>query len=157
MCVRHWLSDAPYNRHDFHGNRSTVDEAVAGALKLVAEKEAADPHWFVKRAEAAYDAPPIVRTEKPNVSLKLTSRAVIEPEQHPLGFANRNLDATAAIVLSTDSWLSNLTSHSEDMRSRIIVELGNEIRRSGHVDAEFCMRLYNSLRPTALSKYPPRQ
>jgi hypothetical protein len=83
MRVRHWPSDAQYNRTDIRGSRSTVDEAVADALKLVAERDAADPSWFVKRTERLLDAPPIARTEKPNVN-EVQSRAGIEQEPHPL-------------------------------------------------------------------------
>jgi len=49
--VRHWLSDEPWNRHDVRGSRLTVDAAVANAFRLVAEQEAMEPGWFVRRAE----------------------------------------------------------------------------------------------------------
>src|SRR5258708_22025851 len=128
MCVRHWLSDEPWNRWDLRGSRVTVDAAVGGALKLVAEKDAADPQWFAGRAEAAYDAPQIARTEKPTVT-EVPSRAVIEPkpEPHSLSLANADLAARAALLLRTDGWLSRLAEHSEEMRSRIIDALGEEV------------------------------
>lgn len=56
--VKHWLSDAPWNRHDIRGSRATVDSAVVSALKLVADLDAADPAWFVRRTEKLFDAPP---------------------------------------------------------------------------------------------------
>jgi hypothetical protein len=58
--VKHWMSDAPWNRHDVRGSRTTVDSAVAKAPKLVADLDAADPDWFVRRTEKLLNAPPTV-------------------------------------------------------------------------------------------------
>src|SRR5438132_7734394 len=49
--VRHWLSDAPYNRVDVRSSRVSVDSAVADIYRLVAERDTAEPGWFVRLTE----------------------------------------------------------------------------------------------------------
>lgn len=55
--VQGWLEKRPYNGHDIRGNVETVAAAVADVFRLLAEKDAAEPDWFVKRAEKLFDAP----------------------------------------------------------------------------------------------------
>jgi hypothetical protein len=167
--VQHWLSDAPYNRHDLRGSRSTVDAAVASALKLVADLDAADPDWFVRRTERLFDAPPSALT-KPTAaheSLQTAERVRTnpvpsgaqpdEPTLNPIERASADLAARAALILRTDSWLSRLAEHSPEMRTRILAALGEELLRTGFVNGDFATRLYNDSRPKALSQFPPRQ
>src|SRR5437762_1085067 len=59
--VRHWLSDAPYNRHDVRSNRETVDAAVADVYRLVAMRDEAQPGWYVRLAEKRWDAPALAQ------------------------------------------------------------------------------------------------
>ena len=163
--VRHWLSDEPWNRHDIRGSRATVDAAVASALKLVADLDAADPDWFARRAEQLLDAPPTVA--KPVVPsqaiqakdpVETTSiPANTEPELNPVVRASAELAARAALVLRTDSWLSRLAEHSPEMRTRILGSLSGELLRAGFVNGDFATRLYNENRPRSLSQFPPRQ
>jgi hypothetical protein len=162
--VKHWLSDAPYNRHNLRGNRITVDEAVADALKLVAERDAAEPDWFVRRAERLLDAPPTVAKPEPQPIAEGPSRTTPVPAKqtepsasNPITRAGADLAASAALLLTTDGWLSRLAEHSPDMRTKILAALSDELLRTGFVSGDFCARLYNESRPRALSQFPPRQ
>lgn len=68
-----------------------------------------------------------------------------------------DLAARAALVLKTDGWLTRLAEHSFDMHTRIIAGLSDELLRSRFVSGDFCTRLYNTLRPKAVSAYPERK
>lgn len=153
--VKHWLSDAPYNRHDLRGSRATVDAAVADALRVVAERDSEDPKWFTKRAERLLDSPPTGKGQNSTVDAAAPPKA--EPERHPLASANTELDTRAALILKTDSWLSRLAEHSPEMRARIVAGLSDEILRIGFVSGDFATKLYNNLRPRCVSAYPERK
>jgi hypothetical protein len=164
--VQHWLSDAPYNRHDLRGNRTTVDAAVSNALKLVADLDSADPSWFVSRAEKLLDVPyaptkPTVVHESPSAERVKTSPVpssvqLDEPTLNPIERANIDLAARAALVLQTDSWLSRLAQHSTEMHTRIIAALSDEIIKVGYVSGDVAAKFYNDYRPRALSAFRPR-
>jgi hypothetical protein len=167
-CVRHWLSDEPWNRSDVRGSRATVDAAVADALRLVAERDAADPSWFVRRAEKPLDTQPtLTKPTAAHESLQTAERVRTnpvppgtqpdEPTLNPIERASADLAARAALVLKTDSWLSRLAQHSPDMRTKILASLSEELLRAGFVNGDFATRLYNDSRPKALSQFPPRQ
>jgi hypothetical protein len=161
--VRHWLSDEPWNRWDARGSRVTVDAAVGDALRLVAERDVAEPNWFVRRAEKILDAPPAIakpivssqatHPQKPVETLPVSDQP--EPVLNPVGSAD--MAARSALVLQTDSWLSRLAEHSPDMHTRILASLSDELLRVGFVSGDFCARLYNDSRPRALSQFRPRQ
>jgi len=124
-------------------------EWLSDLFAEVDRRYAADPDWFRR----AYENGTAFKAAAPVIA---PAQAKPEAQPHPLVAVNADLDARATLVLTSDSWLSNLAALSDNMRSRIIVELGNEIRRVGHVDAAFCARLYGALRPTGVAKYPPR-
>ena len=46
------------NLHDIRGNTETVANAIADVCRRVAERDASEPSWFVRRAERLLDAPP---------------------------------------------------------------------------------------------------
>jgi hypothetical protein len=155
--VRHWLSDAKYNHHDIRGNRTSVDEAATDALKLVAEKDAAEPGWYFRRVEMAYDSPP-VQAANP-VETPFSSTADVEPQAmllRPRPLPASDLDTRASLLLSLDPYLSKLGTYSDEMKSRILFAIAEELRRVGHADGLFLKGLYESLRPKALSQFPPR-
>jgi hypothetical protein len=162
--ARHWLSRAPY---DIRGNKEMLANAVADVYRLVAERDAAEPGWFVRRAERLLDAPPTptipivppepIQTWEPVELNRVPVNARTEPVLDPIARAAADLNACAALVLQTDSWLSRLAEHSPDMRTKIIASLSDELLRTGFVSGDFCARLYNDSRPRALSQFPPRQ
>jgi hypothetical protein len=54
--LKHWLSGnrRNYNGADIRGSFVTVEAAVKDALRLVAEKDAEQPGWFVRLTESRY-------------------------------------------------------------------------------------------------------
>ena len=128
-----------------------VNEWLADIFDEVDRRFAADENWF-RRAYAdgtafKADAPAVFPVAKPE-----------EPAPHPLAAINADLDSRAALILKTDAWLSRLAEHSDAMHNRIIVALGEEVRRTGgSVSAEFCTRLYNQSRPKEISAFPERK
>jgi hypothetical protein len=54
--LKHWLSGnrRHYNGADIRGSKVTVETAVKDALRLVAEKDAEQPGWFVRLTESRY-------------------------------------------------------------------------------------------------------
>jgi hypothetical protein len=52
-----WLSRQSYNRSDVHGSTETVAAAVDDVYRLLAERDAADAGWFVRRWEKDNPAP----------------------------------------------------------------------------------------------------
>jgi hypothetical protein len=163
--VRHWLSRAPYNLHDIRGSKETVANAVADVYRLVAERDAAEPSWFVRRAERLLDAPPAppvipsqpIQTEDPVQLNRAPMNVQPEPVMNPFERAVADLAARAALVLQTDSWLLRLSQHSPDMRTKIIGSLSDELLRAGFVSGDFCATLYNSSRPKNISAFPERK
>jgi hypothetical protein len=165
--VSGWLARQPYNRHDVRGNTETVANAVNDVYRLLAERDTADPGWFVRRAEKLFDSPvlPPVKTErapepeplKPAVSTDIRPVSEeSEPARSPISQAGVGLPARAAPILATDGWLTNLAEHSPEMRARIVAGLSDELLRTGVVRGDFAAKLYNELRPRAVGKYPPR-
>jgi hypothetical protein len=165
--ARHWLSRAPYNLHDIRGSKETVANAVADVYRLVAERDAAELGWFVRRAERLFDAPPTppvipsqpIQTEDPVQLNHAPMNVQPEPEavQDPIARAAANLNARAALVLKTDGWLLRLSQHSSEMHTKIIAALSEELYQTGSVSADFAAKLFNSLRPRALSEFPERR
>jgi hypothetical protein len=114
-------------------------EWTAEILAEVDRRYAADSGWF-RRAYADGTA---FKTEPVIAALASTPSAEAEP--HPLATANLDLDSRATLILKNDAWLSRLAEHNEEMRNRIIVALGDGVRRAGSVSAEFCARMYISV------------
>jgi len=160
--VKSWLERRPWNSHDLRGNVETVANAVADVFRLLAEKDAAEPGWFVRRAKEAFDATQLAEPKpKPIVSPAPASRPAPhtrepEPVHSPVVHPIMSPAERAQLVIQTDSWLSNLSTHSPDMHSRIVAALSDELMRCGVAGSDFCTRLYENLRPRAFSKYPPR-
>jgi hypothetical protein len=160
--VRHWLSDEPWNRHDLRGSRATVDEAVANALKLVAERDAAQPDWFTRRTEHLLNAPPRPPQIESVPSVKVPEPEATTPEPEPMKMdpiarVAADLAARAELLIKTDSWLGSLSLHSPEIHTRIIAALSSELLQRGFVSGDFAAKLYNDLRPRAVSAYPERR
>jgi hypothetical protein len=136
----------------------------------VDRRDLEDAEWFrrvletprqTKSVEVKPERPPVVSAEvKRAVPVEKRSAAVStesEPTLNPIERASADLAARAALVLRTDSWLSRLAEHSPDMRTRILAGLSEELLRAGFVNGDFAAKLYNDIRPRALSAFPPRQ
>jgi hypothetical protein len=113
-------------------------------------------------AKPLKDKPTAIPDSAPAVVTLPTASKVCgesEPEAalNPIARAGADLVSRAALVLQTDSWLSRLAQHSEEMRTRIVATLGDELLRVGFVSGDFCARTYNALRPRAVSAFPERK
>jgi len=110
----------------------------------VPEKYRTEPPTALPQAEPEAPNPAPMRTEP-------------EPRLGPVEQAGVDLATRAALVLATDSWLSRLSLHSDEMRNRIIAALSDELLKSGCVSGDFCTKLYNQTRPRAVSQFPERK
>jgi hypothetical protein len=111
-----------------------------------------EKYW---RTEPQADLP---QTENA-ASVRVPDATTQEPEQvmDPLARAGADLAARASLLLKTDSFLSRLTEHSPEMHSRVIAGLSAELLQSGFVSGDFAAKLYNDIRPRALSQFPERR
>jgi hypothetical protein len=124
--IRHWLSDEPWNRHDVRGSRLTVDAAVANAFRLVAEQEATEPGWFVRRAETLFDAPPAeTKLEAPSQTIQpvktkpIPTSAQPEPKNATVAGPVEKRDATASLQPEPEPTLSPVERAGMDIAQRV--------------------------------------
>jgi hypothetical protein len=81
-------------------------------------------------------------------SLTVNTNAALESW---LGERPQGGKGVVPLALQTDSWLSRLAEHSPDMRTKILAALSDELLRTGFVNGGFAAKLYNDLRPRALT------
>jgi len=95
----------------------------------------------------------------PTFALRSAPEVPVEPEppMTPIQAAGMDLAARAALIMATDGWLTKLSMHSPEIRTRIIAALRDELLKVGCVTGDFCAKLYNNSRPRALSQYPERK
>jgi hypothetical protein len=108
----------------------------------------------------AVEAEPFERVEpvqKPTFALQSAPVVPVAPEPTPIQAAGIDLASRAALILGTDGWLTKLSQHSDEMRTRILAALGDELLRAGAVSGDFAAKLYNASRPRAVSAYPERK
>jgi hypothetical protein len=165
--VQGWLAKEPYNRHDVRGNTDTVADAVADVYRLVTERDAADPGWFVRRTMKLLDEPtapaPTAQQTQPQMLAPMspTLAEVAEPkEPQPDGIQRAGIDLRqrATLLLSTDQWLTRLSTHSSETHEQIIGAIVSELLTAGHLDRVRAAEIYNRLRPRALNRtFPERK
>ncbi|SRR6266550_1851240 len=126
-------------------SRKKIFEQLKIAERM--EKPMPERYWTEPPA-----ASPAVEASKP-----APMNAEPEAALNPIARAGADLASRAALVLQTDSWLSRLSEHSEDMRNRIIASLSDELLRAGCVSGDFCARTYNSLRPKSVAAFQERR
>jgi len=160
--VRHWLSRAPYNLHDIRGNKETVANAVNDALRLVAERDAAEPGWFVRRAEKLLDAPsapskPPAAQSRQTAERARPSSAQPEPSLNATEQAGADSAQRVNLILQVDPHLRRLAGHSTAYDSAIRAAIADRLQTHGNCDGGFLAGLYNAVRPKNVGAFPPRQ
>jgi hypothetical protein len=155
--VKGWLEKRSYNRADLRGDVESVANAVAGAFQLLAERDAAAPGWFVKRAEKLFDDagldPAKPPAAEPSVDLAPDSTPA------PVRPATRTPDWPKQVdqILQIDAQhLGRLVAHSPALDSQIRGAISLQLQTHGHCDGVWLANLYNTLRPLALSAFPER-
>jgi len=136
------------------------DEMLGERLGWMRTNEPTTPAPSIPRIAPASGPPskvPAPVQEKPTFALRSTPEVPVRPEPSPIQAAGIDLAARAALVLQTDSWLTRLAEHSSDMRARLVQSLSDELLRAGCVSGDFCAKLFNSMRPRALSQFPERK
>jgi hypothetical protein len=107
------------------------------------------------------ERPAVVSTEAKRADSVEKRAATVSPEPEPMldpiARAAADLNARAALLIKTDSWLTLLSEHSPEMRARVVAGLSAELLQSGFISADVAAKLYNDLRPRALSAYPERR
>jgi len=131
----------------------TVSDAVNDVYRLLAERDSADPGWFVRRAEKLLDAPALlpVKTERgPEPEPPQASSAIpIKGEEAPPSPIERVGSDRAQLVemiLRTDSFLRSLSAVNFELNEKIRAALTAELLRVGHIAGTWAAALYNSLR-----------
>jgi len=146
-----WLARQPYNRHDVRGNTETVSNAVADVYRLLAERDTADPSWFVRRAKKLLEAPalPPVKVERAPEPETQASPANLQKEEEAMPSPTASADGLAQrveMILKTDSFLRSLSAVNFELNEKIRSALTTELLRVGHIAGTFAALLYNSLR-----------
>jgi hypothetical protein len=158
--ARCWLKREPYNRADIHGNVETVANAVADVYRLLAERDAEDPIWFVRRAEKLFDTAGL-DPAKP-LAVDLAPLSAPAPRTHesepsnPIEQAETGLVQRTNLVLTADPNLSRLAAHAPEYDSGIRAAITRQLQEHGYADGAFLAGLYNASRPKNLSAFPPR-
>jgi hypothetical protein len=158
--VQGWLEKRPYNRADIHGNVETVANAVADVYRLLAERDAEDPIWFVRRAEKLFDTAGL-DPAKP-LAVDLAPLNAPAPQTHesepsnPIEQAETGLVQRTNLVLAADPNLSRLAAHAPEYDSGIRAAITRQLQEHGYADGTFLAGLYNASRPKNLSAFPPR-
>ncbi|HWY53011.1 MAG TPA: hypothetical protein VNZ03_01005 [Terriglobales bacterium] len=156
--VQGWLEKRPYNRHDIRGSVETVAAAVDDAFRLLAEKDAAKPDWFVRRAEKLFDAEGLEPTRTPAAEPAIDLAPLSAPA--PVHSPARTPDwpKQVDLILQIDAQhLGRLAAHSPEFDSGIRASLTRQLQEYGFADGTFLRNLYNAMRPLGLSAFPPRQ
>jgi hypothetical protein len=157
--VQGWLEKRLYNRHDIRGSVATVANAVTDVYRLLAERDAEDPIWFVRRAEKLFDdagldpAKPPAAVPVPAVDLAALS--VPEPV-HPARTTDLLAQVDLILQVVDAQWLGRLVQQSPALDSQIRGAITLQLQEHGHCDGMWLANLYNTLRPKALSAFPPR-
>jgi hypothetical protein len=158
--VRGWLAKQPYNRADIRGNVETVAKAVEDAYSLLAERDAAEGEWFVRRAEELFDATKQEQVEDvPELpAAASTPAASTEPVCSPSGRAEEDLSRNVNLVLRVvdAQWLGKLANHSPEYDSAIRAALTNRLVSGGTADVVWLANTYNAMRMKNNSQFPPR-
>jgi hypothetical protein len=174
--ARNWLNRAPHNRADIRGDVETVANAVADVYRLLAERDAAEPDWYLRRAGKLFDASGL-DTAKPPAAEPDTSPVSVNPPVYPgqeyfhahnenirdtekrwspETYSGISLDAQVNLILQIDPPLARLAAHSPEFDSGIRASLTRQLQAHGFADGTFLRNLYNAMRPRALSAFPPR-
>jgi hypothetical protein len=158
--VKGWLEKRPYNRADLHGDVESVANAVADVYRLLAERDAEDPIWFVRRAEKLFDTAGL-DPAKP-LAVDLAPLNAPAPQTHesepsnPIEQAETGLVQRTNLVLAADPNLSRLAAHAPEYDSGIRAAITRQLQEHGYADGAFLAGLYNASRPKNLSAFPPR-
>jgi hypothetical protein len=156
--IRGWLKREPFNRHDLRGQVETVANAVADVYRLLAERDAAEPDWFVRRAEKLFNAAGLDPAKPPAVEPAVDLAPPSAPEPvHPATSTPDWLKQVDLILQIVDAqWLGRLVQHSPALDGQIRGAISLQLQKHGHCDGVWLANLYNTLRPKALSAFPPR-
>jgi hypothetical protein len=160
--VHGWLKREPYNRADVHGNVATVANAVDDAYRLLAERDAEDPLWFVRRAEKLFDGGDVAMTQRSirnlsdvelHVEPSLSAPTPVRPAPGTTDLAKQ-----VSLILQIDAQhLGRLAAHSHEYNDGIRAAITRQLQACGHCDGVFLANVYNAMRPKGLSAFPPRQ
>ena len=160
--VAGWLRREPYNRWDLRGQ--PVVTVVDDVFRLLAARDAAEPGWFVRRAERLFDAPevpakpeptavPEPQTEKPEPVGEPP-----EPLQTPTPCAEADITQRVDLILRVidPNFLGRLAAYSPTYDSAIRAALTSQLLAGGGVDGVWLANLYNPQRPKGVSAFPAR-
>jgi|HubBroStandDraft_2_1064218.scaffolds.fasta_scaffold27805_1 hypothetical protein len=160
--VRGWLTKQSYNKSDIRGNVETVAKEVEDAYRLLAERDAAEPDWYVRRAEKFFDATaPMAKPELPVVSDTEPEAKPPEKKPEPASMAQRteaDLERNVRLIVEVidANFLGKLSRHSPEFDSAIKASVARRLQEYGSCDACFLAGLYNAQRPRNSSQFPPR-
>lgn len=157
--VQGWLEKRPYNRADLRGNVETVANAVGDVYRLLAERDAEDPIWFVRRAERLFDSTDVAVTQKPTKPPVAEPAVTVAPLRAPApepSLAIRTTDDQVNLILQIDPHLARLAAHAPEYDSGIRAAITRQLQEHGFADGTFLAGLYNASRPKNLSAFPPR-
>jgi hypothetical protein len=159
--IRDWLERQPYNRADLHGSAETVSDAVDDAYRLLDEREANDPAWYIRRMEQCFDNPePAVKPEPQLAKAPEPVQRVeaeTEPDFTPVQRAQMDLEQMVNLILGVvdAQWLGRLAQSSPVLDGQIRGAIAEHLTTYGGCDGVFLAQLFNTLRPHS-SAFPQR-